>query len=1204
MARLKFKNGIVKDYTIILSTRDYGHLGQLTGLRAVNNVHNLNSANEMSFTICKHDFINADFNKEEELFDYETYLKLKQELWDQIVDLKLIYVKDIDEYFEIKVTITDAAETTKAITATSLCEAELSQTETGSIEINTEADIDRDDYYSDFPTVFYRNPKDIDMYSNVWEDKDKWELYCVYQTDEDGNIIKDGNDNKIIDEEMTYQKRYKILKESSLLHRVLDKVPHYSIGHIDESLKNLQRTFTIDGTIYNFLTGSCSEQFDCLFKFDSTKREISAYDLYTVCQECGERGEFYDQCPKCESTNIKYFGDDTTILVDKNNLTESIQLNVNVDSIKNCFKLVAGDDSMTAAIRSVNPNGSDYIYYFSENQLADMSDELVKRLKEYDELVESYEEESFQLANDKYNLLDEYYYLKHSMMPAIEYVDIYDELEDLENPHLGAIYLCENKVYRYDGSKFVEQNEKVEFYESLLPSSYHITSGTEAEKLTVENLSPLGLKDVNNYTSLSTVNSAIKNYASVYVKSGYVKVEINQSQFIDEVHTYTDEAGEWSCITWEGNFKITNYTDDEDIVITEPIQILVYNNYEEFVRQKILKNLPEDEEGSIFNVLQIEDIDEFTKAISLYCETRLESFKAAIDNAISVVQSMEQTIDYDAYYEALYVPYWNKLCKIASTCHNCNVQGDFLDICPSCGSTNITIGELARRKKQIEEIQSKIDVVDLRTNEIRKILDFEKYLDEYYNVFCAYRREQKYSNENYISDGYSNSEMLKDAQDFIEKAEKELIKSGELQYTLSSTLNNLLVLPEFEPIIDKFELGNWIRVKVDGVLYRLRLIGYTINFDNLQTINVEFSTISKIKDIAYEAQQILSSAKSMSSSYSYVSKQAEKGQEAKDNITDWKENNLNAALIQISNNDNEDVVFGNNGILCRLKDDISNTYSPKQLKLVHNTIAFTEDNWKTCSQAIGEHKYQIYDDKSNAWVDEIGYGMTANFVSAGTVTGSDIYGGLIHSLNYSNGTNGKSPVGTVIDLNEGTFSFAGGNLSWDGEKLAISSQSIEDVLSGENGLNVTADNLNVKANNIIGDIGSNQISSLESSKITGKLTSDQILSITASQIDVTNGKIQAEQINTIDISQVTGTIVADSANSVSASNITGTIASSKISNTLTNKTVSGEFSGEVTASAIDTTYNGKTYTGMTTNVVFGNQTLHFVNGLLVNVTTN
>ena len=211
MARLKFKNGIVKDYTIILSTRDYRHLGQLTGLKAVNNVHNLNSANELSFTICKHDFINSDFNKEEQLFDYDTYLKLKQELWDQIVDLKLVYVKDLDEYFEIKVTITDAAETTKAITATSLCEAELSQTETGSLEINTEADVNRDDYYDDFPTVFYRDPNVVntkaDPYVSIWEDKEKKDKYCIYKTDENGN--------KIVDAKQTYEHRYKIVKNSS-----------------------------------------------------------------------------------------------------------------------------------------------------------------------------------------------------------------------------------------------------------------------------------------------------------------------------------------------------------------------------------------------------------------------------------------------------------------------------------------------------------------------------------------------------------------------------------------------------------------------------------------------------------------------------------------------------------------------------------------------------------------------------------------------------------------------------------------------------------------------------------------------------------------------------------------------------------------------------------------------------------------------------
>ena len=52
--------------------------------------------------------------------------------------------------------------------------------------------------------------------------------------------------------------------------------------------------------------------------------------------------------------------------------------------MKNCFRLVAGDDLMTATIANCNPNGSSYLWYISEATRRDMSGELRAKLDAYD----------------------------------------------------------------------------------------------------------------------------------------------------------------------------------------------------------------------------------------------------------------------------------------------------------------------------------------------------------------------------------------------------------------------------------------------------------------------------------------------------------------------------------------------------------------------------------------------------------------------------------------------------------------------------------------------------------------------------------------------------------------------------------------------------------------------------------------------------
>ena len=60
-------------------------------------------------------------------------------------------------------------------------------------------------------------------------------------------------------------------------------------------------------------------------------------------------------------------------------------------------------------------------------------------------------------------------------------------------------------------------------------------------------------------------------------------------------------------------------------------------------------------------------------------------------------------------------------------------------------------------------------------------------------------------------------------------------------------------MPEFLPIVDYFQLGNWIKCRTDGKLYRLRISEYEIDYDNLDSLNVTFSdtrTFSDSSDIS------------------------------------------------------------------------------------------------------------------------------------------------------------------------------------------------------------------------------------------------------------------------------------------------------------------------------------------------------------------
>ena len=1027
----------VQAYTLILSKRNHEHLGQLSNISGLLSKINFNAANEISFNVYK-------YNKTDEFEDINSKSGEDSDierLWNDITTFKYVYVKELNEYYEINVENKDGGEEYKSVVGASACESELSQVYIYGLEINTEDDIAREEYVQ--PTIFY-NPNN---------------------------------------------------KEASLLNRALYKVPHYTIKHVDSSIAKIQRTFKCDGKdIYSFFTEDVAIEIGCIFIFDSTERSISVYDLKTNCLSCGERGDFYGSCPECGSTSLKFYGEDTTVYFDTENLAEEIIFSTDKDSVKNCFKLEAGDDNMTAAVTNLNPNGSSYIYYFSEEQKKDMSSELIKKMSEYDKLNESYKSDYKNLMINMYETIDKILYYTSEMMPTRE-------------------------------------NES--------------TNATkEASKLNVLNLSPTGLANVTSSTSVSTVNTALKNYAKVFVNSGKYKIEVKQGSF-----SYSGiDSGGFAYGYWTGNFVVTNYSDEEDTATSSAMKVKITDSYEEFLEQKINKKLSEnrDEEGNIFDVLTIDGLDLFKQALTLYCLNRLTSFYDAIQGAIDIMIEHDQAKKGAYLYDQLYVPYKNKL--------------------KACQA------EIDKRKKTINTYEKSLSTIEKRQKEIQKKLDFEKYLGtKLYSEFCCFRREDKYSNENYISDGLSNKEMFEKAEEFLKEAKKELIKSGEYQHTITSKLINLMVIEEFKPLWDKFKVGNFVRAGTDRKVYRMRLMSYQIDFDNLENIEVEFSDIAKKVDDSSIINNILSQANSMASSYSSVKHQVDKNKESTNLVKDWVDKGLDLTNMKIiSGASNQNFVQNKNGFLIRSYDDVSETYSDEQMKLVNSTLAITDDNWQSIKTAVG--KYYYIDPTTGK--TKKAYGVNAETIVGKMILGESmgIYSddgnssmsfdnkGLI--INVNKGVN--SQYNNVIDIKiDGVSKFyisRDGDLIINNGKLTAIDADLSGLTDKTNGLIVSLDgfksevgakfkNYSTTAQMNTAITQTAKEINLEVSKKVGKAEIISTINQTAETIKISASKIKLEGVVTANNSFK---ILTDGSMQATNAKISGTISSSIINGTTIN----------------------------------------------------
>lgn len=831
--------------------------------------------------------ITCDFNMasgQEIAFDVHRELDgCKCTLWNFIKDLKYIYIPDYQEYYEITVSMEEDQNRVKHVVGRSACETELSQRLLRSFECNTEADILREDY---IPTVFYHPQKE----------------------------------------------------SASLLHRILrDKCPDYTIAHVDAALADIQRSFSCDGTsIYDFLTGEVAEEIGCLFRFDSAARSISVYDLQDSCNACHYRGEFTDCCPECGSHDIRTgSGTSAGVFISSENLADLLTLEGDSDSVKNCFKIEGGDELMTATVANCNPNGSEYIYAFSEQTMEDMPEELTKRLESYYQLYEEKQADYVQYTKQLYEAIDEELYLISGMMPAVT------------PPDTSA------------------SQELTALYNSL-------------SSVSVQNITTI---------SKTSADLAVNAMAKALVDARY-KTEILSST----LSALTNGTNR----TWTGAFRITSKYDEADTAESnaELSVTLTGNQYEEYLRQKIQKAL--NREDTLFlSVFEIEELEDFKNALKDYCLDRLKSFESSYQTCIEVLIEQgvtdQNAVFYDTdLYHTLYLPYYNRVAAIRE--------------------------ELTLREASIATVQEQNRQCTKLRDDIRKQLDFQTYLgDELWPVFCSYVREDTYSNSNYISDGLSNTELMKRAEELFHTAQKEIRKASKPQLTLTATLENLFSMKEFTDFKDKVTLGNWIICKADDILYRLRLIHIGLNYGDLSQANLTFSNAVSIKDNVSDMSTILSQAQSMAGSFDYIAHQAGKGMEASETVQDYRKTGLDAGLYNIINCGTQDVIYDEHGISCRNYDDVLDDYLPEQLRIINNTIAFTRDSWKTVSCALGKLKYII------DGVEHENYGLNADHVIAGTIVSGQIYSG-----NYS--STGKQ--GTHINLEDGSFCFAGDRLTY------------------------------------------------------------------------------------------------------------------------------------------------------------------------------
>ena len=273
-------------------------------------------------------------------------------------------------------------------------------------------------------------------------------------------------------------------------------------------------------------------------------------------------------------------------------------------------------------------------------------------------------------------------------------------------------------------------------------------------------------------------------------------------------------------------------------------------------------------------------------------------------------------------------------------------------------------------------------------------------------------KEDEFNDSSFLLTGYeSEEERIRICQELMEAADKELKTLCKPSLEFSMTMANILALPEFEPLFEQFQLGNFIKVGIrDGYTKRARLLEVNMNFDDLSDFSCTFgnlvTTKSEIDKHADLLKTAVTSGKQVAKSSGSWQKTVDKTNKLEQDIA----NGLQDMALAVGSASGQAISWDSTGMHFRKYRNGSTTeFEPEEMAIINNALVATNDSWRTSKSAFG--KYTVN--------GETRWGAIAEYVTSDIIEGKHISGGSLKIGGYD------GSKGTFIVHEDGSVEILG-----------------------------------------------------------------------------------------------------------------------------------------------------------------------------------
>lgn len=192
--------------------------------------------------------------------------------------------------------------------------------------------------------------------------------------------------------------------------------------------------------------------------------------------------------------------------------------------------------------------------------------------------------------------------------------------------------------------------------------------------------------------------------------------------------------------------------------------------------------------------------------------------------------------------------------------------------------------------------------------------------------------------------------------DLMEFGQQELEDLCWPSYTFSVSVGNFLAMEDFAAFKNQLTLGDKVYIDIGDRVLAPITVGVEVNFEKLSDFKLLFGDKYSLKDSAFKLVDLLEESIKMgkNTASSRVSYSSFIDSGASTYVKEFMDSALDAAKNAVLSGAHQEIQVNESGIRLRTYDEASGGYGDEQIWMIHNTIAFTDDNWSTAKMAIGK----------------------------------------------------------------------------------------------------------------------------------------------------------------------------------------------------------------------------------------------------------